>query len=168
MRVYFMSDYANAPLIRRVHRLAPLIGVKPTSRWAEEASLVPERLDALGQERVRAIAAQNDRDLASSHIAVVVPREGVGGEMFCEAARALDAGIPLVWAGSRTVVSAYREGVLRLSDFAAAGPILRTFAAFLRWQPLSDDEKRAALWLLIEWTNQEQGSGSTELAASAP
>ena len=167
MRAYFISDYANAPLVRHVHWIVPLMGVEPTSRWAEEAS-GPERLAELGQEKVRELAAQNDRDLASSHVGVVIAREGLGGELFCEAARALERDIPLIWVGPRTVLTTFREGVLRVPNIAAAGLVLHIFSMFLRSQGyLSDDEQRAALWLIIEWTNTGEDSSLGGIAVAA-
>lgn len=111
---YVAAPFADAGLVRDVHARLVEHDVRPTATWAEDV-VGPENLGQYTTERLRAFAAVNDSDLRASNAMLVLAREGAGGEMFAEIARALLWGIPVVWSGRRTL-SAYRRGVVLASD----------------------------------------------------
>lgn len=115
LRCYVAAPYRHAPVVRSVHRSLRTIGWQPTSEWAESAK-GPEELEKMPLELVRQIARANDRDVESAHALLALAHEGEGAEMFCELRYAAELGIPVVYAGARKCLSAYRPGVLRVDD----------------------------------------------------
>jgi len=142
-RCYVAAPFGDAPFVREVHARLRAMGVVPTSTWAEPADGVaapdgtPEDLAALPLEAVQAIAARNDHALASSDAVLVLPcvcvspaSKGGGREMFAEARLAVAFGIPVIWVGSPRPLTAYREGVARVSTLDEALEELRRLAGF--------------------------------------
>jgi hypothetical protein len=157
MKLYFCASHLDAVNIQYLQRGAECFGMTPVSSWPY-AVTGPERFDQTPVSEVRAIAARNDRDLKSAHAAVVLPRDGVGAEMFGEARLALALGIPLVWVGSRRSLSAYREGVLRVDHVVEAMARLTelrnvalTASRLAVGLPNADDIVRFALWKWIDF-----------------
>ena len=149
MRVYFGSPFPDALHVRRLHLLARMRGLEPVSAWAETSD-GPEELERMPLRTVRTLAAQNDRDLLSAHVVVILAREGAGGEMFAEARLALAHGIPVIWVGARRPLTAYREGVLRINCVPTALRVLTAFAALANELGLDDADSRFLIWTLIE------------------
>jgi hypothetical protein len=122
LRCYVAAPFADAPFVREVHACLRLLGLEPTSCWAEGAAAdgTPERLDLMPLEEVRALAERNDHALATSDVVLVLPREGAGREMYAEARLAVAIGLPLVWVGNPRPLTAYREGVVRVETLPEA------------------------------------------------
>lgn len=123
-RVYVCAPFEDAGHVREhVHERLRTFGLEPSSRWAETARGA-EDFAAFTPYALRAIAEANDLDLGNSQAALVLAREGTGGEMFAEARLALVMGIPVVWVGRRTL-SAWRDGVVLVDDLDEAITVLR-------------------------------------------
>lgn len=112
--VYVAAPYADAEQVRALHRRMRVMGLQPTSSWAEAAD-GPESFTNKLPEVLRDFALANDAELLRSSAVLVLARDGVGGEMFAEARLALDNDIPVFWVGRRTL-SAWREGVVLCED----------------------------------------------------
>ncbi len=112
--VYVAAPYADALKVRALHTRMRLLGLRPTSTWAEAAAGA-EDFSKFTPEQLRQFALSNDSALLSSDFVVVLARDGAGGEMFAEARLALDRGIAVYWVGRRTL-SAWREGVTLADD----------------------------------------------------
>ena len=120
-RVYVAAPFGRGPFVlASVHPALEARGLACTSSWAQGADGTPERLDALPIERVRAIAARNDADLAASDVVLVLGDVGTGREMYAEARMAIALGLPVVWLGPPFPLSAYREGVVRATSLDEA------------------------------------------------
>ncbi len=127
MNVYVASWYDNAGFVREhVHEALRAFGIRPTSRWAEQAR-GPENFAAFQVDALRAIAADNDADLDRSDAVLMIATDGRGGESFAEVCRALLSGKLVVWVGRRTL-SAFRRGVIRAEDLSDAFRILAEMA----------------------------------------
>ena len=111
LRCYVAAPFVDAPYVREVHGCLRLLGIEPSSSWAELADGQPEQLEAMPLEQVRAIAERNDHALATSDVVLVLPREGAGREMYAEARLAIAIGLEVIWVGGPRPLSAYREGV---------------------------------------------------------
>lgn len=120
LRCYVAAPFGDAPFVREVHACLRLLGLEPTSSWAEHADGSPEQLDAMPLEEVRALAERNDHALATSDVVLVLPREGAGREMYAEARLAIAIGLPVVWVGGPRPLSAYREGVILVDSLTDA------------------------------------------------
>ncbi|MBI2395765.1 MAG: hypothetical protein HYV09_39740 [Deltaproteobacteria bacterium] len=120
LRCYVAAPFGDAPFVREVHACLRLLGLGPTSSWAEHADGSPEQLDAMPLEEVRALAERNDHALATSDVVLVLPREGAGREMYAEARLAIAIGLPVVWVGGPRPLSAYREGVILVDSLTDA------------------------------------------------
>lgn len=120
LRCYVAAPFGDAPFVREVHACLRLLGLEPTSSWAEHADGSPEQLDTMPLEEVRALAERNDHALATSDVVLVLPREGAGREMYAEARLAIAIGLPVVWVGGPRPLSAYREGVIRVESLTDA------------------------------------------------
>lgn len=113
----------------RVHGRLVAVGFEPSSRWVDGA-VSAEDFGRYTPEELRRFAAQNDRDVCSSHVVLVLARPGAGGEMFGEARLALEWGLAVVWVGRRTL-SAWRRGVVRVDNLdQAIGVLARMRVAF--------------------------------------
>ncbi len=159
MRAYFMSAYTDAPLVRQLHRLVPILGVQPTSRWAEDAS-GPERLDRLSRPEARALGARNDRDLREAHVGVALVRHGVGAELFSEVRAALLSEIPVLWVGPppRAHCLPGRVNSGGVPSVPELGLALGVFAD-LSEAHTSDAEIRRMIWGTIERMGRNVGGG---------
>lgn len=124
LRCYVAAPFADAPFVREVHACLRLLGIEPTSSWAECGDGEPERLDLMPIAEVRAIAERNDHALATSDVVLVLPREGAGREMYAEARLALAIGLEVVWVGGPRPLSAYREGVTLVDTLQEAFRVL--------------------------------------------
>lgn len=124
LRCYVAAPFIDASFVREVHACLRLLGIEPTSSWAEHAN-GPEDLESMPLDEVRAIAERNDHALATSDVVLVLPRETAGREMYAEARIALAIGLPVVWVGGPKPLSAYREGVARVDSLAEAFRELR-------------------------------------------
>lgn len=126
LRCYVAAPFADAPHVREVHACLRLLGIEPSSSWAEAASAdgQPERLDLMPIEQVRAIAERNDHALATSDVVLVLPRDGAGREMYAEARLAIAIGLEVIWVGNPRPLSAYREGVLQVATLVEAFRVL--------------------------------------------
>jgi len=120
LRCYVAAPFGDAPFVREVHACLRLLGIEPTSSWAEHADGSPEQLDDMPIAEVRALAERNDHALATSDVVLVLPREGAGREMYAEARLAIAIGLPVVWVAGPRPLSAYREGVVRVETLAEA------------------------------------------------
>lgn len=120
LRCYVAAPFGDAPFVREVHACLRLLGIEPTSSWAEHADGTPEQLDQMPLAEVRALAERNDHALATSDVVLVLPREGAGREMYAEARLAIAIGLPVIWVGGPRPLSAYREGVLRVESLPEA------------------------------------------------
>ncbi len=122
LRCYVAAPFADAPFVREVHACLRLLGIEPSSSWAEAPSAdgQPERLDLMPIEQVRAIAERNDHALATSDVVLVLPRDGAGREMYAEARLAIAIGLEVIWVGGPRPLSAYREGVSCVETLADA------------------------------------------------
>lgn len=123
-RVYVCAPFEDAGHVRDVvHPRLLAFGLEPSSRWVEGARGV-ENQAAFTPHALRALAEANDLDLGNSHAVLVIARELAGGEMFAEARFALVMGLPVVWIGRR-ILSAWRDGVVRVEDLDEAISVLR-------------------------------------------
>lgn len=120
LRCYVAAPFGDAPFVREVHACLRLLGIEPTSSWAEHADGTPEQLDAMPLAEVRALADRNDHALATSDVVLVLPREGAGREMYAEARLAIAIGLPVIWVSGPRPLSAYREGVVLVDSLAEA------------------------------------------------
>ncbi len=160
VRGYVAGPYADAPRVRQLHAELRALGIRPVSRWAEEAT-GPEALEELSLSAVRAIARRNDDDLLNAHFAIVLARDGAGGEMFAEVRLALDSGIPVVWVGKRRPLTAYREGVVRVASVFDALSFAQSVAELVtRPWIVSAAWARSMIWSTIEHLE-----GDAEVAA---
>lgn len=145
-RIYVAAPLADAPLVRDVHAQLRAHGLVPVSHWAERQGDDPnDNFD--DAEEVQAKLRLNDAGVAAADVFLVLAREGAGGEMFCEAARALALGAPVIWVGRR-VLSTFREGVRYFHSRESAVHFILTWKDELRReyrgaQASSDDEKDA-------------------------
>ena len=119
---YVAAPYIDAGRVLDVHERLVDLGIQPTSTWARTAD-GPEDLSRVTEDGLRLIARANDSDLRGSHVVLVLARDGAGGEMFAEARIALEWGRPVVWVGRR-ILSAYRDGVVRVEDIDDALVVL--------------------------------------------
>ena len=123
-RCYVAAPFVDAPYVREVHACLRLLGIEPSSSWAEQADGQPEQLDAMPLELVRAIAERNDHALATSDVVLVLPRDGAGREMYAEARLAIAIGLEVIWVGGPRPLSAYREGVTLVDTLQEAFRLL--------------------------------------------
>jgi hypothetical protein len=107
LKVFVSTNFEQRALVRTLHATLIGIGVLPVSSWANIPGSGGEPRRSLAEERAQ--ADQNDRDLVSAHLVLVIGTAR-GGEHLCEARWAITQGIPVLWTG-RTCLSAYREGV---------------------------------------------------------
>lgn len=134
LRCYVAAPFEDAPLVRDVHARLVMLGMQPTSEWAETPAATGERenLRELTIHELAYLAGRNDGAVMTSDAVLVLARDGVGGEMFAEARLAYALGSALVWVG-RTTLSAYRPDVVRVSSldeaFLALSRIARTMAS---------------------------------------
>ena len=150
MNLYVAAPFERAPEVRDLHALARPLGLTAVSFWAEEAH-GPENLRALPRDVARALGRKNDRDLLSAHLVVALASYGAGGEMFAEVRLALAHRIPVLWVGARRPLSAYREGVLRVSSVAEGVMLVSGFAGITRdLAPFEKRKARETLWEVIE------------------
>jgi len=124
LRCYVAAPFVDAPYVREVHACLRLLGIEPSSSWAESADGEPERLDLMPLEQVRAIAERNDHALATSDVVLVLPRDGAGREMYAEARLAIAIGLEVIWVGGPRPLSAYREGVALVDTLQEAFRLL--------------------------------------------
>lgn len=114
MRVYVIAAYSHAPAVRAIHDRLRMMGVEPTSSWAEEAC-GPEALERLSDDECYRIWDRNRRDLDNASVALVLAdtpmREG-----HAEAAHAMRTGCRVVWVGRPTL------GARADSVFGSNGP----------------------------------------------
>lgn len=104
LRVYVIASYQSAPLVRAIHDRLRMLGIEPTSSWAEEACGA-EDLASLTKDECRAIWKRNDQDMRVADVVMVLAdtpcREG-----FMEAARAYHwGGQRIVWVGRPTLTA---------------------------------------------------------------
>lgn len=123
VKVYVAAPYARAATARETHAiLEQLGGMVPSSSWCVAAKDKEDLRDAAFH------AAQNDRDLASSHAVLALEFPGEGRAMFGEIRLACALGIPVFYVGP-DYLDAHRPGVQRFEDFFAALAALTGFAA---------------------------------------
>jgi hypothetical protein len=168
MNIYFAAPYDDAPLVQRLHTRAKTMGLKPMSHWAETAH-GSEQLATMPIERVRSIAWDNDVDLKSSQVVIVLAREGAGGEMFAEARLALTHEIPVIWVGDRRPLTAYRPGVIRVGGIEEAFVVLKGLsdAASAPWID-GPEWTRSHLWEATEFFNGDEEIAEREARPPAP
>jgi len=128
LRVYVAAPFGDALLVRDAHMFLYALGMQPTSTWAQEADGEPEDLAAMPLRVVRRLAQRNDDDLACSDVVLVLPRDGAGREMYAEARIAVALGIPVIWVNGPVCLTAFREGVTRVSTFEEALALLEQMA----------------------------------------
>lgn len=117
MRVYVAAPYEDAMHVRAAHSDLIARGMTPTSRWAERAFGLEDR--TIDVAELRRLLARNHADVDASDAMLVLARDGAGGEMFVEAARAIACGLHVVWRG-RTILSSFAEGVIRVASTTSA------------------------------------------------
>ena len=114
LRCYVIAAYSHAPAVRAIHDRLRMMGIEPTSSWAEEAH-GPEVLDELSDLECMAIWERNRDDLDSASVVLVLAdtpmREG-----HAEAAHAMRTGCRVVWVGRPTL------GARADSVFGSNGP----------------------------------------------
>ena len=118
-RVYVAAPYSDAAHVRRVHGLLRYLRLEPTSSWAERPER-PEELEALRIEDLRALAAQDEHDLASADAVLVITPNDAPRVMYAEAHFALERKTPVVWVGPSPRLAAYREGADLVDDMTEA------------------------------------------------
>lgn len=119
IRVYVAAPFDDGP------RLATTVipemiyaGLIPLASWIDDA--VSGKTDqALTVAAAQAALHVNDFELLSSDAILVIARDGVGGEMFCEVGRAIVQRLPIFWVGRR-VLSSWRPGVTVCDSVADA------------------------------------------------
>ena len=157
MNLYVAAPFERAPEVRDLHALARPLGITAVSFWAEEAH-GPENLRSLPRDVVRALGRKNDRDLLSAHLVVALASYGAGGEMFAEVRLALAHRIPVLWIGTRSILTAYREGVLRAETLEDGMILLGGFADILSTVTIFEKRKaRETLWEAIEALQGKDG-----------
>lgn len=110
LRVYVAAPFDDGPrLSTTVIPDMIYAGLIPLASWIDDA-LSGKTDKGLTIASAQAALHVNDFELTGSDAVLVVARDGVGGEMFCEAARAILLSIPVFWVGRR-VLSSYRQGV---------------------------------------------------------
>lgn len=116
MKVFVAAPYADAAFVRDVvHPRLEAFGMTPTSRWADHAR-GPEDFSRYSPDVLRDEAARNDADIMRCDALLLIARNGAGGESFAEARMAIAMQKPVVWCGQRLTLSAWRNGVTRVSD----------------------------------------------------
>lgn len=126
--VYVASPYANAGFVRTVHEMLCEQGFHVTSTWAEQAQ--GEESTSIAQ--LRADAARNDRDIAEADAVLVIDFNRTGRETYAEMRLALTYRRPVIFIG-KPMLSAWRDGVVRVSGLDDALPIL---VAMARWHAM--------------------------------
>lgn len=111
IKVYVAAPYGRREYVRIVHDWLMEAGLEPCSSWAY--SELPE--DFSDAAVIEAAIEENDMALEEAEAVLVLAFDGEGGEMFAEVARAIDDDVPVFWVGRR-ILSAYREGVHRISQ----------------------------------------------------
>jgi hypothetical protein len=118
LKVYVVASFQSAPSVRAIHDRLRMLGIEPTSSWAEEAHGA-EALDGLSDEECYAIWARNRDDLDNASVALVLAdtpmREG-----FAEASYALRSGVDTVWVGRPTLQARAHGGVWFVESVDAA------------------------------------------------
>jgi hypothetical protein len=109
--VFVAAPYARAREVLCVHEELLAIGCFPTSHWARLARGTLEELRGGDAALIQSAIELNDACLRKSSAVLALSCEGEGGEMFCEVARALERYVPVVWVGTRLILSTFRMGV---------------------------------------------------------
>lgn len=122
MRVYLAAPMPDKMLVRELHDRLAREDMVPTSSWAMSDSTSND-FDAFTPTELRRHIQKNDSDLRGSDIVLVLARDGVGGEMFAEAALAIQMGKTVLWCGRR-ILSSFRPGVVLVEDLESAFAIL--------------------------------------------
>jgi hypothetical protein len=111
LRVYVAAPYGQAGRVRELHKVLESIGCKPVSYWAEVATDAEKLSDST--HRVHRAAWQINADAMSEcDTLLALSEENAGGEFFAEIGRALHMGKPVLWTGTRRVLSCYAPGVV--------------------------------------------------------
>lgn len=122
VKVYVASPYGRAATARETHAILESLDMTPSSSWCVAAKASEDLRDAAFH------AAQNDRDLASSHAVLALGFPGEGRAMFGEIRLACALGIPVFYVGP-DYLDAHRPGVQRFGDLFGALAALTVFAA---------------------------------------
>ncbi len=159
VNLYVATAFRNAAEARKVHARVARWGVTPVSSWAVNAH-GPEDLSALSRKSVQALAHLNDHDLLSAHLVLVIAREGEGGEVFAETRLALAHRIPVLWTGERRILSAYREGVLRVARIDDALDHVKALVKLVgHMNAFEKNRAREMIWGFFE-SEQDAGKSS--------
>lgn len=107
--VYVAAPYERAPEVRAFHTELSRIQCIPVSVWANTASA---KEDFSNIDIVLSRIELNDECLYRAAVVVVLSYPNEGGEMFCEISQALHMHkCPILWIGTRAILSTFREGI---------------------------------------------------------
>jgi len=123
LRVYVAAPYPCADKARAAHRELDAIGIQATSAWAEEARGQEQLSDAFCEDQ-RKLWERNAEMLADSHALLALSEPAGGGEFFVEIGMAIRSAIPVVWVGTRRVLSCYSGRVRVLGTLEDALVVL--------------------------------------------
>lgn len=127
MRVYVAAPYQHKARVVELHASLVQLGIEPTATW----HLSELETDAgLSVEEARRAESWNRICIRSSHALLAIGRDWVGGEMFAEAARALEWKIPIAWTGRR-ILSTRLPGVVYSATLEDALATLVSWKAVL-------------------------------------
>lgn len=121
--VYVAAPYPHAAEARAAHAELRSMDMKPTSSWAEEASGLEVLSDAHCADQ-RRIWDRNVEDLSDSHALLALSQPSGGGEFFVEVGLAIGRSIPVLWVGTRRVLSCYSGRVRVFSTLMDALVVL--------------------------------------------
>jgi len=119
--VYVAAPYSEGALVREMHATISWLGGRPTSRWAEQA-IGTEDFSKHTPEELRAIAADNDADIAAADVTLLYDPAGIGREAYADARYALLLERAVVWCSPRGI-SGFRAGVARVHDLSMAASL---------------------------------------------
>lgn len=127
--VYVAAPYPHADSARAAHAELRAMGMRATSSWAEEASGLEVLSDAHCADQ-RKLWERNVEDLSDAHALLALSQPAGGGEFFVEVGLAIGRSIPVLWVGSRRVLSCY-SGRVRVFDTLADALVVLGRAARL-------------------------------------
>ena len=123
LKVFIASRFESRLDVRELNDQLRARGMTPTATWcnaepegpATQGVPVTDWFESLDAKTIASIIYKNDQDILSAHVMLMLAHDVGGRESYAEVARALHAGIPIVWTGPTRVLSAYRRGVKRLA-----------------------------------------------------
>lgn len=149
MRVFVAAPHQCKREVREAHLSLVHMGIEPTATWHLDEC----NYRALTSAETRVDEAKNREAIRSSHAVLAIGRDYVGGEMFAEAARALEWKTPIVWTGRR-ILTTWLPGVVHVRTIEEALAVLVMWRRCLSAME-TVDRGRAVLWDLVQQAERE-------------